>query len=332
MVPNKPAAEPPKKETKQPKKSIDNLLEELKAKQKLREMGHEVVVEPMNRMFGKPLIPSGVPMTTVLTVANLSAKTTEEDLLAEFGRFGDITSVKLTAAEDAGEKQLRGLICFMDRPAAEEAREACQGKTLLGSDMKVGWGRAHIRPERPMFLRDPATGAWELNKALPIVRVSGEFLDDTRINALAEQVAKEGVIVEEFVKAREKDNPYFEWLVRPYGDAPTTEGALEANPRLAFYKWRVYSLAQGDTLTRWRTCPFQMFLNGVVWVPPIAKDRRARRSKDAVAKEAPTKQDEKGKARAPAGERRVTFALEPLETAASSSGPGLAEEDQDDFF
>eukprot|EP00667_Euglena_gracilis_P022560 EG_transcript_25189 len=147
------------------------------------------------------------------------------------------------------------------------------GKDLHGSQMKIAWGRPHVRPEAPMFIQDEATKTCELNKRLPIIRVSGEFLDDKLVNALADQVAKEGVVFEEFIKAREKDNPHFQWLVDPYQATGSPEGSLEANPKLAFYKWRVYSLTQGDTMGRWRTCPFQMFLNGVVWVPPLQSER-----------------------------------------------------------
>ena len=36
-----------------------------------------------------------------------------------------------------------------------------------------------------------------------------------------------------------------------------------------FYRWRVYSLCQGDTLTNWRIEPFQMNPNGFIWFPPL---------------------------------------------------------------
>jgi hypothetical protein len=39
-------------------------------------------------------------------------------------------------------------------------------------------------------------------------------------------------------------------------------------PAHAYYRWRLYSIAQGDTPDRWRTDPFHLFSNGPVWVPP----------------------------------------------------------------
>lgn len=35
-----------------------------------------------------------------------------------------------------------------------------------------------------------------------------------------------------------------------------------------YYRWRVYSLAQGDTLKSWRLEPYQMFTQGQKWYPP----------------------------------------------------------------
>lgn len=48
-----------------------------------------------------------------------------------------------------------------------------------------------------------------------------------------------------------------------------------------YYRWKVYSLAQGDSTRRWRTRPFQMLENGPFVVPPDPapeeKERDARR-------------------------------------------------------
>lgn len=56
---------------------------------------------------------------------------------------------------------------------------------------------------------------------------------------------------------RERQNPEFAFMI-----FPNTE---ENN----YYRWRVFSLFQGDSLTNWRKEPFQMQPGGVVWVPPL---------------------------------------------------------------
>lgn len=55
---------------------------------------------------------------------------------------------------------------------------------------------------------------------------------------------------------REKLNPDFSFMFQ--------QGSEDNN----YYRWRVYSLFQGDSMTEWRTEPFQMLPGGVVWIPP----------------------------------------------------------------
>jgi U2-associated protein SR140 len=40
------------------------------------------------------------------------------------------------------------------------------------------------------------------------------------------------------------------------------------SPENMYYRWRVYSLMQGDTLEKWRVTPFCLFAGGPLWVPP----------------------------------------------------------------
>ncbi len=40
------------------------------------------------------------------------------------------------------------------------------------------------------------------------------------------------------------------------------------HPDHAYYRWKIYSLLQGDSLSQWRTVPFQMYAGGPWWIPP----------------------------------------------------------------
>jgi U2-associated protein SR140 len=40
------------------------------------------------------------------------------------------------------------------------------------------------------------------------------------------------------------------------------------SPDHTYYRWRAYSLAQGDELQNFRTAKFQMYQNGPMWQPP----------------------------------------------------------------
>lgn len=35
-----------------------------------------------------------------------------------------------------------------------------------------------------------------------------------------------------------------------------------------YYRWRLYSVLQGDAVDAWRTAPFRMFKGGPLWIPP----------------------------------------------------------------
>lgn len=55
-----------------------------------------------------------------------------------------------------------------------------------------------------------------------------------------------------------------------------------------YYKWKVYSLAQGETDNYWREQPFQMSIGGPVWVPPqhpLTKGSEEEREKSHEAKQ-----------------------------------------------
>merc|ERR1712183_1039439 len=44
-------------------------------------------------------------------------------------------------------------------------------------------------------------------------------------------------------------------------------------PDAVYYRWRVYAFTQGDTKSKWRTEPFQITRQGVVYVPPPVPKR-----------------------------------------------------------
>ena len=39
-----------------------------------------------------------------------------------------------------------------------------------------------------------------------------------------------------------------------------------------YYRWRLYSLLQGDDIDDWRVEPFRMFKDGPLFVPPAIVD------------------------------------------------------------
>ena len=79
------------------------------------------------------------------------------------------------------------------------------------------------------------------------------------LDLVATHVARGGLPVEDALREREADNKYFAFL----------DHADWRNPMQVYYRWRVYSLLQGDTLREWRTDEFQMqAADGLTWRPP----------------------------------------------------------------
>ena len=76
------------------------------------------------------------------------------------------------------------------------------------------------------------------------------------IDATAVYVALDGAELEDAVKEREFNNEDFGFLF--------DEGSADHT----YYAWRVWSLANGDTLTNWRREPFLMTRDGSLWIPP----------------------------------------------------------------
>ncbi|GAB9468342.1 hypothetical protein Gpo141_00005661 [Globisporangium polare] len=254
-------AGPPKK-----RREIDQFLEELKER--------EPVAPSMDEMgLGKGSFDHGDPTTTNLYVGNLAPTVTEEALEALFGKYGEINSVKIMwprTEEERARKRNCGFVSFFDRLDADEARMALHDKELDSHAMVVGWGkavkidlslrksaaRAVVPPVAPIV---PVGGTSSEAKAQIQVELPGDREIRERVDRLARYVAKDGVQFENAIRAREASNPEFAFLF---------ETSQTASALATYYRWRVFAFAMGDEDDVWRAAPFQMTLDGPVWVPP----------------------------------------------------------------
>jgi U2-associated protein SR140 len=105
--------------------------------------------------------------------------------------------------------------------------------------------------------------------------------DPTRfhlISVVASYVARDGMAVERRLCSEEEDIARFNFLTLDNADEQQRKEYL-------FYRWRVYSFAQGDTYSSWRTDPFVMFHpNGRYWIPPPVNKLAATREKEVMRK------------------------------------------------
>ena len=95
-----------------------------------------------------------------------------------------------------------------------------------------------------------------LEKALVKVVIPTDRTLLCLIHRLIEFVVEEGAEFEAMVMVREINNPQFRFLFD------------NKSPAHSYYRWKLYSIMHGESVSKWRTVPFRMFKNGSYWQPP----------------------------------------------------------------
>ncbi|CAI5742006.1 unnamed protein product [Hyaloperonospora brassicae] len=172
-------------QVQKPKKrrAIDEFLEEMK------ERG-PAPVSLEGTGLAKGSFDDGNPETTNLYVGNLAPSVTEEVLEAEFGRYGDVYSVKIMwprSEEERARKRNCGFVSFYERRDADDARVNLDNKELEGQPMIVGWGKAVAIQPRKHALEVP----------LPPVVALPSATDTTAVSAVKQTVAAQQTITVE---------------------------------------------------------------------------------------------------------------------------------------
>ena len=268
-------------------RAIDALMGEMIAKQQERERaqreGREVDTGDLGRARR-----DGDGTSTNLFVGNLPRDVDEDVVKRAFAKYGPIGSVKIMwPREDENVRlrtQLSGFVAFMTRSSAERAREEMDGAMLGHHDLRVSWAKAVPLPEKPVWplamgeqirpgegnfsaaqslrasMRPPGGDAAHVSATPEAVDLDVRYPEDDRItaliDALARYVAEDGYLFEKAVMERERENEDFSFLFDV------------TKPERAYYRWRVFSLSQGDSLARWRVEPFAMIAGGPRWKPP----------------------------------------------------------------
>ncbi|XP_073435211.1 U2 snRNP-associated SURP motif-containing protein isoform X4 [Dendrobates tinctorius] len=238
----------------------------------------------------------GDPSTTNLYLGNINPQMNEEMLCQEFGRFGPLASVKImwprTDEERARERNC-GFVAFINRRDAERALKNLNGKMVMSFEMKLGWGKAVPIPPHPIYippsmmehtLPPPPSGLpfnaqprerlknptapmlpppknkedfeKTLSQAIVKVVIPTERNLLALIHRMIEFVVREGPMFEAMIMNRELNNPMFRFLFE------------NQTPAHVYYRWKLYSILQGDSPTKWKTEDFRMFKNGSFWRPP----------------------------------------------------------------
>uniref|UniRef100_A0AAZ3RYB7 RRM domain-containing protein n=1 Tax=Oncorhynchus tshawytscha TaxID=74940 RepID=A0AAZ3RYB7_ONCTS len=187
------------------------------------------------------------PNTTNLYIGCINPKMNEEMLCKEFGKYGPLASVKIMwprSDEERTRVTNRGFVAFMTRKDAERALAALDGKTVLGFEMKLGWGKAVRIPPQPLYtpigvlkistppppsglpfnaqprdrFRNDFTKPWgrskeEFDKTLSEAVVKVVIPTERNllglIHRMIEFVVREGPMFEAIIMSKEKNNPDF---------------------------------------------------------------------------------------------------------------------------
>uniref|UniRef100_A0A673CP67 U2 snRNP-associated SURP domain containing n=1 Tax=Sphaeramia orbicularis TaxID=375764 RepID=A0A673CP67_9TELE len=217
-------------------------------------------------------------------------------LCQEFGRYGPLASVKImwprTDEERARERNC-GFVAFMNRRDAERALKNLNGKMIMNFEMKLGWGKGVPIPPHPIYippsmmehtLPPPPSGLpfnaqprerlknpnapllpppknkeefeKTLSQAIVKVVIPTERNLLSLIHRMIEFVVREGPMFEAMIMNREINNPMYRFLFE------------NQSPAHVYYRWKLYSILQGEAPAKWRTEDFRMFKNGSLWRPP----------------------------------------------------------------
>ena len=249
-------------------------------------------------------------LTTNLYIGNLAPEINEEYIARTFTVHGAIGSVKIMwprTDEERARARNSGFVQFMDRKGAERAKNVLDGTSHAGRQIIVSWGKPVARPLVAMYPATVQTSAgfssagsgWSMTQQGAMVRgpsvlmppghaaPSGNQIPPGASNitilvkppldsavmaaadAVAEFVKQDGWALEQLILEKEADNPLFRFL------HDTT------HPDHTYYRWRAYSLAQGDELQKFRTAPFQMYQGGPMWKPPACPIQKSEPTAEA---------------------------------------------------
>lgn len=271
--------------TAKPKSNLEILKEELKLRHSARDDKSKLKECSVNYWNE---VETGDPDTTNIFIANLNQKVTENDLMQLFGAFGPLASVKIMwpRGDEKNRNSNCGFVAFMSRKDGERALAALKCR----EDMRLRWGKSVEIPPTPIYippellklhLPPPHTGL-PFN-AQPFYRNYKEPQSDDEmrkllfnsaikvtiplnkrivmlVHRMVEFVAREGPSFEAIIMNREIQNPSYRFLFD------------NQSPIHTYYRWKLYSVLQGESQKNWSQKMFRMFDGGSIWISPPVHD------------------------------------------------------------
>ena len=251
-----------------------------------------------NSAVGPPLsggsFDDGSGMTTNLFVGNLSRQMNENALCVIFGKYGPLASVKIMwprTEEQKASSHMVGFVAFMKRADGAKALRELNGKPLVpGFEVKLGWGKPLAPfPKVPFYVHHESKEGIKMKTNLPFNAKQAQVVAIGECNTVMSQAAGQESTIEtatvtvvvpvervvrqlihrtiEFVV---REGPAFEaLLVTTYkGDDKFDFLSDYSSHDHIYYRWKLFSILQGDRATRWKKDTFIMYRGGSIWRPP----------------------------------------------------------------
>ncbi|KAK3445882.1 hypothetical protein EUGRSUZ_A01097 [Eucalyptus grandis] len=97
------------------------------------------------RCFCSPPMSLSPPFNGKLFVGGLSWSVDEKSLQDAFSSFGEVTEVKILYDKDSGRSRGFGFVCFTNQADATCAKDAMDGKALLGRPLRISYALEKVR-------------------------------------------------------------------------------------------------------------------------------------------------------------------------------------------
>eukprot|EP00730_Choanoeca_flexa_P015692 TRINITY_DN7262_c0_g1_i3.p1 TRINITY_DN7262_c0_g1~~TRINITY_DN7262_c0_g1_i3.p1 ORF type:complete len:601 (+),score=159.97 TRINITY_DN7262_c0_g1_i3:55-1857(+) len=283
--------EAPKPKKAKKKSNLEMFKEQLKKSQEERGARH-AIKKAVAQSVDEGLIAPPDTLTTNIYISDMAGTMTEEKIAHVFGSYGPLASVKImwprgAGAREVGRSRLCGFVAFMQRRHAEKALEELTGKVVEDVELRIGWGKAVAIPPRPYFVM-PETGMSAYTglpfNAVPARTSYGAVAppggsmhadadDPVRSATITVHIPKDKTLRQLIHRTLEfviREGAEFEALL--ISKVATDERFAflydYRSPEHVYYRWKLFSILNGEDLDRWRESRFRMYEGGPWWEPP----------------------------------------------------------------
>jgi hypothetical protein len=203
-----------------------NIDDSTKAYAGAREKGLELHGVPVRMGWGKleeKKVEAALPPTRNLWVGNLAESVTELDLKRHFSQCGSVERVRLLQQKNCG------FVMMATLEQANHARNALNGTTVNGTQIKINFGKDGLEDELagPKLMPIASAQVKQADPPPPRGPAPSDASLKSIIDKTAAHVAKNGVAFEEALRQRKTQDPKFRFL----------NSTSEYN---AYYKWAMW--------------------------------------------------------------------------------------------